>query len=70
MLSVNNARMGLISNPYHPSFGSLDALAAMDTQLELESITCSLQYQIAKAMLEQLKKQQKDEAIKCFNTFA
>ncbi len=70
MMSNNNARMGLLSSPLgNVSFGSLGALSAMDTQMELESINCSVQYQMAKAMLESLKKLQKEETKK-FNIFA
>ena len=69
MMASNNARMGLLSNAHNVSFGSLSALSAMDTQLEIDAITNSLQYKMAKAMLEQLKKQQKEDA-KRFNVFA
>lgn len=68
MMSANNARMGLISSPMNNiSFG---ALAAMDTQLELQSITNSLQYQMYKAMLEQSKKQLKEDIKQQFSIFA
>ena len=71
MMAASNARMGLISSPMmsNLSFGSLGTLAAMDTQYELDMITNSLQYKMAKAMLEQLKKQQKEDA-KRFSIFA
>ena len=70
MISTNNARMGLMTSPMsNISFGSLDSLAAMDTQMELNAINYSLQYQIAKAMLEKLKMLQKEET-KRLNTFA
>jgi len=69
MMSLNSARMGLLSNVGNVSFGSLGALAAMDTQYELDMITNSLQYKMSKAMLEQIKKQQKEDA-KRFSVFA
>ena len=69
MMSANQARMSLLSNAGNVSFGSLGALAAMDTQLELQAINNSLQYKMAKAMLEQLKKQQKEDAER-FSIFA
>ena len=69
MMSLNSARMGLLSNVGNVSFGSLGALAAMDTQYEMDMITNSLQYKMSKAMLEQIKKQQKEDA-KRFSVFA
>jgi len=69
IMSLNNARMGLLSNAGNVSFGSLGALSEMDTQYELAMITNSLQYKMAKAMLEQVKKQQKEDA-KRFSLFA
>jgi len=70
MISTNNARMGLMSSPMsNISFGALDSVAAMDAQMELNAMNYSIQYQMAKAMLEQLKQLQKDE-IKRFSTFA
>ena len=69
MMSLNNARMGLLSNVGNVSFGSLGAFAAMDTQYEMDMITNSLQYKMSKAMLEQIKKQQKEDA-KRFSVFA
>ena len=69
MMSLSNARRGLLSNAGNISFGSLGALAAMDTQYELDMITNSLQYKMSKAMLEQIKKQQKEDA-KRFSIFA
>ena len=69
MMRLNSARMGLLSNAGNVSFGSLGALAAMDTQYELDMITNSLQYKMSKAMLEQIKKQQKEDA-KRFSVFA
>ena len=67
LMGINNSRMGLISSAANNiSFGSL---AQMDTQLELQSITNSLQYKMAKAMLEQAKKQQEEDS-KSFNVFA
>ena len=68
MMAAANARTNMISSPMmnNISFGSL---AAMDTQYELDIITNSLQYNMAKAMLEQLKKQQKED-VKRFSIFA
>ena len=68
MMAAANARTNMISSPMmnNISFGSL---AAMDTQYELDIITNSLQYKMAKAMLEQLKKQQKED-VKRFSIFA
>lgn len=68
MLSASNARTNLISSPmmYNVSFG---ALAALDTQYELDMITNSLQYKMARAMLEQLRKQHKEDAER-FSIFA
>ena len=67
MISANNARMSLISSPMNNI--SFQSLAAMDTQMELEAITNSVQYQMAKAMLEQIKKLQKED-VKRLNIFA
>jgi hypothetical protein len=68
MMSTNNARMGLLSSPMNNiSFG---ALAAMDTQLGLQSITNSLEYQMYKAMAEQSKKQLKEDIKQSFSIFA
>ena len=73
MMKINNARMGMLCNPGDTTggigIGSLESLCAMDTQMEIDSLTNSLQYQYAKAMLEQIKKQQKEDA-KRFSTFA
>lgn len=70
LMSANNTRLGLLNNAGNNiNFGSLYGLAAMDTQLEMEGITAGLQYKIASAMLEQLKKEQKEES-KHFNAFA
>ena len=70
MMKINNARMNLL-NETAGGIGacSLEQLCALDTQLELDAITNSLQYQMAKAMAEQLKKQQSEDA-KRFSTFA
>ena len=66
MMHVNNARMGMLTQPSDTTggicFGSLDSLCAMDTQMEMDYLTNSLQYQMAKAMLEQIKKQQKESS--------
>ena len=71
MMQAHNAQLGLISGigENNISFGSLDGLNAMDTQLELSLITNSLQYKMAKAMLEQIEKQRKEDS-KRFNVFA
>lgn len=75
MMKINNARMNMISSMGYGMdygfgrMGSLEGLAAMDTQMELDALTSSLQYKFAKAMLEQLKQQQKEDA-KSFSTFA
>jgi hypothetical protein len=73
MMKINNARMGMLCNPGDTTggigMGSLESLCAMDTQMELDSITNSIQYQFAKAMLENIKKQQKEDA-KRFSIFA
>ena len=73
MMNINNARMGMLANPGDTTggigFGSLESLCAMDTQMEMDYLTNSLQYQMAKAMLEQIKKQQKEDAKK-FSVFA
>ena len=70
-MNAANARLGLISNlgPNNVSFGSLESLHAMDTQLELDMLTNSLRYKMSKAMLESLKKLQEEDA-KRFNVFA
>lgn len=68
MMAAANARTNMISSPMMNNI-SFGALAAMDTQYELDMITYSLQYKMAKAMLEQLKKQQKEDAKK-FSIFA
>ena len=73
MMRISNARMGMLCSPDDPNCGigsySLDALCAMDTQMEADAITNSLQYQYAKAMLKQIEKQQKEDA-KRFSLFA
>jgi len=73
LMNINNARLGMMCNPGGESTGTIgcspDALCAMDTQMELDALTNSLQYQYAKAMLEQIKKQQKEDA-KQFSIFA
>jgi hypothetical protein len=68
MISANNSRLGLISSmpANNISFGSL---AAMDTEFEIQALTNNLQYLMAKAMLEQVKKQQQEDA-KSFSIFA
>ena len=72
MMNINNARMGLMCTPGDTTGGigcSPEALCAMDTQMEIDMLTNSLQYQYAKAVLEQIKKQQKEDA-KQFSIFA
>ena len=73
MMNINNSRMNMISsmssNMDFSNSMSLEDISALDTHLELEAISSSLQYKMAKAMLEQLKKQQKDD-VKSFSTFA
>ena len=68
MMHVNNARMNMISSGLG-AFDCPDDLCAIDTQMEMDNITNSIQYQFAKAMLEQIKKQQKEDS-KRFNMFA
>ncbi len=73
MMKINNSRMNMISSLGRGTdYGccSLEDLASIDTQLELDALTSSLEYRIAKAMLEQLKKQQKEEIKNSFSTFA
>ena len=73
MMKINNARMNMLSQCCETTGGigncPVDSLCAFDTQMEMDSLTNSIQYQYAKAMLEQIKKQQKDDA-KRFSTFA
>lgn len=66
MMSIANARQGMLVSPmmFNPSFGSLKAISQLETQQELSMIQNSLQYKMALAMSEQLKKQQKEEAKK------
>lgn len=73
MMNINNARMGLMCEPGGDTTGGVacspEALCAMDTQMELDAMTNSLQYMYAKAVLEQIQKQQKEDA-KRFSLFA
>jgi len=70
LISTNNARLGLMANPMqNVNFCGYDKIAYMDNQMELNAINYSIQYQMAKAMLERLRILQKEEA-KRFNTFA
>ena len=70
LMYTNNARMGLMASPMQNiSFGAANTIAAWDCQMELNAINYSIQYQIAKNMLEKLKILQKEES-KRFNTFA
>ncbi len=72
MMNINNARMSMMCTPGDTA-GSVacspEALCAMDTQMELDALTNSLQYMYAQAVLEQIKKQQKEDA-KRFSLFA
>ena len=57
MINSNQSRLNLITGmSYNPSFGSLESISAMDTQYEMDAITFGIQYKMAKAMLENLKK--------------
>ena len=72
MMNISNSRMNMLSSLGDTTGGigcSPEALCAMDTQMEIDSLVNSLQYQYAKAMLEQIKKQQKEDA-KRFSLFA
>ncbi len=73
MMKINNARMSMLCCPLSDTTGGIgcspEALSAIDTQMEIDALTNSLQYQYAKAVLEQIKKQQKEDAKK-FSTFA
>ena len=72
MMNINNSRMSMISNPVsfmgNPDY-STSNLCEMDTQMELDAATSSVQYMFAKAMLEQIKRLQKEET-KNLNLFA
>lgn len=70
MMKISNARMNLL-NETAGSIGacSPEQLCELDTQLELDAIATSMQYKMACAMAEQLKKQQSEDA-KRFSTFA
>lgn len=71
-MMANNARINMLSglNGGHMNPHQLAALNAMDTQLELDAISSSLQYKCAQAMLESLKKRQDEEIKKSFSIFA
>ena len=69
MFAANNARMSMLNSLGSMNCVPLGALCAMDTNFELEMISNSLQYKMAKAMLEQIKKQQKEDAER-FSLFA
>ncbi len=64
MLSAQNAKMGLLSSAGNVSFGSLESLCALDTQYDMQMISDSVSYQMAKAMLKSLKKLQQEDAKK------
>lgn len=49
MIMNNQARLGLLNNP---SFGSMQALAALDNRLAMDQLSNSLRYRIANAILE------------------
>ena len=73
MMRINDARMGLLCGPAGDTTGGIgcspEALCALETQMESDALINSVQYQFAKAMLEQIKKQQKEDA-KRFSIFA
>lgn len=72
-MMANNARMNMLSHldgHQHFSYGQLAALNAMDTNLEIDAMNSSLQYKCAKAMIESLKKLQKEDIERSFNLFA
>jgi len=69
MMKINNARMNMLGDTTGGIGCSPEALCAMDTQLEVVALLNSVQYQYAKAMLEQINKKQKEDA-KHFSLFA
>lgn len=69
MMSISNARLGLLSSPMMHDMNSLGVLHAIDTQLEQQMLRNSLQYKMANAILEQQEEQKKKDAKK-FNVFA
>lgn len=71
MLNAQNARMGLLNSAGNVSFGAMDlgTLCALDTQYEIDAINNSVNYQMAKAMLESLKKLQKEESKRHLDLF-
>ena len=73
LMKLNNTRMSMISSMGSGmgyGYNTFDSIAAFDNELELNALTLSMQYKMAKAMLEQLKKQQKEDDAKSFSTFA
>ena len=70
-MMANNARINMLNN-IGPNMnpGQLAALNAMDTRLEMDALTCSVQYKCAKKMLEQLKKLQEEDIERSFSVFA
>ena len=61
MMSISEARMGMIRN-MQPSFGAnLQAINAIDTRMEIDFQKNSLLYQIACAQEEALKRRQQQE---------
>ena len=73
MMKVNDSRMNMISSMgfgMDCGYAPTEDIADVDTRLELDAMSSSLQYRIAKAMLEQLKKQQKEDIKNSFSTFA
>ena len=64
MMNISNSRMSMLSSPvsFMGNPNSMSALCDMDTQMELDATTSSVQYMFAKAMLEQIKKLQKEES--------
>ena len=71
-MMANNARLNMLNHldGQHFTPSQLAALNAMDTNLELDALNCSVQYKCAKAMLESLKKLQEDNIKRSFSIFA
>jgi len=69
MMGISNARTSMIRN-MNPSFGAnLNAINAIDTQMEIDFQKNNLLYQIAVAQEEALKRRQQQEN-KRFDTIA
>ena len=71
-MMANNARLNMLSGLNGQFYGpqQLAALSAMDTNMEIDALTSSLQYKCAKKILESLKKLQKDDIQRNFSIFA